>query len=587
MAKLITTNIVGSADERVWSQAQSIMHGEDSQTLVVLQLKSEEEDSLIDLATIGTEIITEIETRHLSSDIDVITKQILGESKLGIITQIVVASLIGKTLFMYGQGEIDVYLARNGELARLKKNWGTGESLKGELVEGDKVVIGTPEFVNEVSLGEFKKVITEDENPAEVLTPLIRQRENSIGVAAVVGIFQPSSEVVLAIKSPWWKNVNTQELKVFRRADGPSKVNLWIGVFVFVLLFIMIGVGIVRRTRQLEEAKFITLNTSIVAKVSETVSVGDLNPERAKILLTQARGEVENYLSDAEIRDEYKDKARKLLIEIEVAEEKAFKKSEITLNTLAELAILADGLTANQMKSDGKGNLVFLDDAKSRLVSMNLSDRSRQVIASGEKDNLVDIALTESKVYGLNDSGVEELFWKKDDVKKVIEPDEFWKDPTYIEQFAGNIYVFDREQSEIWKYPVLTDSFGARRRWLAAGITPDLTKVVDMKVVGDVWLLTETGKIERYSRGAPVNFSMEGFPAKGESKKFVNPVAVWATDSLIYVLESGASRVVVFNDDGKYESQYVNSEFSKAQDLVVVDDKAYVLIDNVVKEFGL
>ena len=169
----------------------------------------------------------------------------------------------------------------------------------------------------------------------------------------------------------------------------------------------------------------------------------------------------------------------------------------------------------------------------------------------------------------------------------MIEPDEFWKDPTYIEQFAGNLYVFDREQNEIWKYPVLTDSFGDRRRWLAAGITPDLTKVVDMKVVGDIWLLTETGKLERYSRGAPVNFSMEGFPAKAEAKRFVNPVAVWATESLVYVLEAGAERVVVFGDDGKYESQYVNSEFSKASDLVVVDDKAYVLIDNVVKEFEL
>jgi hypothetical protein len=182
---------------------------------------------------------------------------------------------------------------------------------------------------------------------------------------------------------------------------------------------------------------------------------------------------------------------------------------------------------------------------------------------------------------------VKELFWKKDEIKKVIEPDEFWKEPANISTFAGNIYILDRGQSEIWKYPTLGDTFGGRRRWLAVGITPDLSNVVDMKVVGDVWLLTSTGKLERYGRGAPVPFGMEGFPAKGEAKKLSEPSAIWVTDSMVYVLENGASRIVVFGTDGKYKSQYINSEFNKAQDLVVVDDRVYVLIDNVVKEFGL
>jgi hypothetical protein len=73
----------------------------------------------------------------------------------------------------------------------------------------------------------------------------------------------------------------------------------------------------------------------------------------------------------------------------------------------------------------------------------------------------------------------------------------------------------------------------------------------------------------------------------GESKKLSDPAAVWVTESYVYVLERGAGRVVVFDMDGKYSQQYINSEFGKASDLVVVDDKAYVLIDNVVKMFGL
>ncbi len=111
--------------------------------------------------------------------------------------------------------------------------------------------------------------------------------------------------------------------------------------------------------------------------------------------------------------------------------------------------------------------------------------------------------------------------------------------------------------------------------------------VVDMKVAGDIWLLTSTGKLERYSKGAPVKFGMEGFPGTQGDKILSDPSAMWVGESLIYVIERGEQRIVVFGDDGKYKSQYVNSEFADASDLVVVDDKAYVIIDNVVKEFEL
>ena len=62
---------------------------------------------------------------------------------------------------------------------------------------------------------------------------------------------------------------------------------------------------------------------------------------------------------------------------------------------------------------------------------------------------------------------------------------------------------------------------------------------------------------------------------------------MWVSDSRVYVLENGASRVVMFDLEGRYEAQYVSAEFVGASDLVVVDNMAYVLVDNAVKEFGL
>ncbi|MEI8232730.1 MAG: hypothetical protein WCG44_03215 [bacterium] len=563
MVNFTTTNIVGSASKLMWSQAQTVTHEENIQTMIVVQLVCTEEGSLIDLASQGMEILEEVE-KNGSQGID----KIIAETKEGLEIGIIVGTVQNQKLTIKGVGKVAGYLARDGKLAKL------GTDVSGELKEGDVVILATDKFVDAIGLSKYKEILTEADNPAELLTPLLHTQAETSGAAAVVGEVNKDKKVIK------WPQIN------LRNDESPRKLNLWIGGAIFLLLIIMIGVGMVRRVKVVTERDYATLNSSINAKIEETLSVGDLNPERARTLLTQARGEIEAYLA-TDIRDEYKQKATKLIVEIESADERAFKKNDIKLTTVAELSILADNLTAEKMKSDGKGNLIFLDSGSRRVVSMNLTDRSRQVIDANEADQFVDVGVSEAKVYGLSSTGVTELFWKKPDLKKAIEPDEFWKSPTNIEIFAGNVYILDKEQGEIWKYPTLGDTFGDRRRWLAVGITLDLSNVVDMKVVGDIWLITSTGKLERYNRGAPVTFGMEGFPAKGDAKKLSEPSALWVTDSLVYVLENGASRVVVFGTDGKYQSQYMNSEFAKASDLVVVDDKAYVIIDNVVKEFTL
>jgi hypothetical protein len=563
MEHFTTTNIVGSATPSTWSQAQTVVKADGTQILLVVQLTCTETETLLDLANIGTPILVEIEKRGEEA-ID----GIVAEMAEGIEVGIIVGTLRGNKLSLKGVGEVEAYLARDSQLAKL------GKDLTGELKEGDVVVLTTTKFVESISLSKFREILINEQNPAELLTPLLHTQAETSGAAAIVGIVEHEQKKIA------WPQIK------LRNQGEPRKLNLWIGAVIFLLLIIMIGVGMVRRVKVVAESDFASLNSSVNSKIEETLSIGDLNPERARILLTQARGEVEAYLA-TEIKDEYKPKAAKLMAEIEVADERAFKKNDIKLSTVVELPILVEGLSATKAKSDGKGNLIFLDNSEKRIVAMNLTDRSRQIIDATESEKFVDLGVSEAKIYGLNPSGVSELFWKKSDIKKVIEPDEFWKDPAIISIFAGNAYILDKEQSEIWKYPTLGDTFGGRRRWLAVGITPDLSNVVDMKVVGDIWLLTSTGKLERYSRGAPVAFPMEGFPAKGEAKRLSEPSAIWVTDSLVYVLENGASRVVVFGTDGKYQSQYINSEFGKAQDLVVVDDKAYVIIDNVVKEFSL
>lgn len=572
MVSFKTSNIVGSGAQKTWSQAQTIAYADDDQLMVVIKISVEDEESLLDLVTVGSEILSEVELKgrgcKSQGELKILYKEICDGLDNDLKIELLFGRLVGLELALYGDGEVESFLARNGQLARL------GNKLSGNLQSDDVVVLATARFGQLVGVEKLKRILIEENSPAELITPIIHSRGENSGVAAIVG------EFVEEKKPFFWPKIH------LKPEQAPRKLNLVIGISIFFLLIIMIGVGMVRRVKIVEEKDFNAVSSSVAAKLNETVSVGDLNPERARSLLGEARSEVETYLS-TKIKDEYKLKGQAMLSEIDVAEEKAFKKNDIKLNTVVELPILAEGLNSIKMKSDSKENLIFLDSNVSRVVSMNLNDRSRQIVDATKQNKFVDFGMTETKIYGLNSEGLYELNWKNDATKKTIEPDEFWKEPRLVEMFAGNAYILDREQGEIWKYPTLGDQFGGRRRWFAVGITPDLTNVVDMKIVGDGWLLTSTGKIERYNRGAPAPFTMEGFPAKGESKKLSEPSSMWVTDSLVYVLENGASRVVVFGIDGKYQSQYANSEFAKASNLVIVDDKAYVLIGNVVKEFGL
>jgi len=582
MIKLLTKNIVGPSSQNIWVQAQTADYDTSHKLVVLLQLKSDDEDSMVDLSVLGSEILLNIEqkSRHIENEAqlkNILATAISGLSE-GVSCEYLVGNIKESSVMLCGRGDMTVLIVRDSQIAKIGFDINEEKITTGFIKEGDLLLFATAKMIEVVGPEKLKKILTEDPEPGEALAPLIHLADDTSGVAGAICEVHKEDEQVPLDKP--------NSLKIYLRNEEPRKLNMWVGLSLLLLLSIMIGVGMVRRVKVLSETAFQKVNTEVAAKIAETLSIGDLNPERARVLLAEARLGVETYIA-TKPKEEYRLKALKLNEDISKTEEQAFKKNDIALNTIVELEVLVEGLQSNKMKTDGKGNLVFIDESNPRLVSMNIADRSRQIIDTKNDGNFLDVSMTDTKYFGLNAKSVTELNIKKEEAKTAIEADEFWVDPVKIGMFAGNIYILDKGQSEIWKYPTLGDTFGGRRRWLAAGITPDLANVVDMKVVGDIWLLTSTGKLERYSRGAPVKFSMDGFPSKTSDKKLAEPSSLWVTESLIYVLENGASRISVFGDDGLYKSQYANSEFSKASDLVIVDDKGYVLIDNMVKEFSL
>lgn len=109
---------------------------------------------------------------------------------------------------------------------------------------------------------------------------------------------------------------------------------------------------------------------------------------------------------------------------------------------------------------------------------------------------------------------------------------------------------------------------------------------IDMAISGPVWVLEENGTIERFTKGIKDDFELSGLPAPigSGAKLYAEP----ELDN-VYVLDVKNQRVVAFNSDGEYVSQYEGS-FIKNSDGFAIDEEnkiGYVLQNGAVFSFDL
>lgn len=590
-----TGMVVGTAGPHSWSQVSVSPHRE-GQVVVVLTLAYTGDSELVDLAAIGGSLLEAIkEKAH-------ITPEELSDVSSDIHISAVLLIRRENDLKVIGIGGTSVYLHRQGKIGRIFQGGTELTSMEGELKTDDTLLVVTQAIEKTFPLPELHKILSAGVEATENLAVMVHGQADSSMMAAVVGEVEPPEEGIIADDEvptnrlvPLTKFTDAKDsLVTFLskiRAAKPLFIsqekksrNLWIGSVLIVLLILGVLSGLVRRTKLVKIHAFDQLNSSVTQKITEARSVGDLNPERAKLLLKQGAEEIDAYKKKTE-DTQFLARAQQLSQNIAATETEVFKKKNVTITTLIDLAVLNKNLSSEKMFIDESGNILIPDSGANRVNGVNVDDKSDFEINTDSVGTLGELGSYGKKIFGNAQSGVAQIATKE--TKIVIEPDDLWKQITLLDVFAGNVYLFDKGQSEIWKYPVLTDGFGARRRWLAAGIAPDLSNVIDMKVDGDVWILTSTGKLERYSRGVPVTFSMEGFPASDDDH-LLDPRAIFLKDNEVYVLEAGAKRVVVFNEDsGTYEKQYAADEFGEARDLVVFKDKGYVLLKDKIVWFQL
>lgn len=584
------TTLVGTPSPTVWSQAQ-IFKTETISLGVVLSLKKVGGEDALELPAIGGAMLFSLRENmgHAGSipEIQKAVEDLAAGVPKEIILSVAVVTVNQKRLQLNGKGEMRAYLVRQGKLVELADEEQLTKGVAGNLVPGDTFCVGTKQMMEMIGVASLAGALKEGSAAGEQLAPLLHKEQDSSYAAAILGNYGGLQSGGAGFGwAEKLREIVKQPLKVKRVNESPRPINTWIAGAALLFLIVMIGFGYIRRARMGLEQEYQSVLAEVEQKIGEAGSIADLNPERARILLSESKHTAENYHAKTQ-KEPYKSQGRALLLQVEEAEKNIFKVDSVGLSSVIELPILAEGLEAKKMYLDSNGMLVFPDLRSERVVGLNIEDKSKVEFETGKVGLITSMGFFEKTYYGMTDKGVAQIGAKEDQTRVVIEKDPLWGEISSVESYAGNIYLLDKGNSEIWKYPVVKDGFGERRRWLAAGIVLDLTKVSAMKVAGDIWLVTSSGKLERYSRGAPVEFTMAGFPAVAGDKRLSDPVSLYVTEDEVYVLERGAKRVVVFGQDGTYKAQYLNEEFGQALNLVVYKNKGYVLLGETVKEFSL
>ncbi len=157
-----------------------------------------------------------------------------------------------------------------------------------------------------------------------------------------------------------------------------------------------------------------------------------------------------------------------------------------------------------------------------------------------------------------------------------LEGMELWKNPVAIQFWEGRMYLLDPEANQIWRYDPSAGSFpGLPREYFAGTNRPDITSAIDFSITtaGDVYLLTNTGVLARFTGGVQQDFAFSGF----EQQTMSSPTAMYMNTNPIaqgfYFAERGQRTIFETTMAGTFVNAY------RAE-----SDSLFVQLNNVVAD---
>lgn len=530
----------------------------------------------------------------IAESLDYILEQLKQDQNL----EVLVAVFSENALYIQSIGEGRAYLLRDGKLMHLPVS---SQILSGFLQENDKLLLLSC-FKEEEVLDKQKLIFSDDfaeellskgkEELEETLEDLVKEERINIPLSVAVLDLTPEDygqetvslpkvrnnpfEKITSIKL---KKINFNFLLNFFRKVWRLNLKVKIISLLIFLIIISVGVfallGISRDIASSKQSDVVLAGAN--EKLNKAKSLSSEEKAQAKQLLDQSKSEVEAVLS----KDPNNLKAQQLKSQIEQSSPDIlhiYKVDDSSWQVFLSLDLIKPGFSSDKL-SFSVGEFLLLDTSQISLVALSLEGKTNKILA-GRTD------LGEATSFSLNgdnafsyskDKGVvrTNIYSKKTVV--AAQPDPSWGNIKDIYAFAGNFYLLDTVNSQIWKYVPIEGGYSDRQAYLSK--ESDFIGALKIQIDGSIWVLNSDSQILKFTSGEKDFFSPSNLDQN--LSKVVN-FFVSSDTEYIYLLDQGNSRLVVLEKDGKYHSQYIGGKFATASDLVVDEEnkKIYLLEGN-------
>ncbi|MCX7881095.1 MAG: hypothetical protein N2482_01105 [Patescibacteria group bacterium] len=504
--------------------------------------------------------------------------------------------LSDQVLYLKTIGEGETYLRRGKKFQKIIK----GEKVaSGFLEKDDFFVLTIKSFVDLFGEEELKSLF-DKKPPSQIvdeLTPQMKTKNDEGTIALFIQFSQQEffnemlvnnekredlikEEITLPSFFSEKKNFFSFLVKQFKDLSYLSKRKKTLTLLMVIIIFFILLWSVVFGYQRRKEAKInetIKITQEIIEqKLSQAEETAFLNLSQSLVLISEAKSELAKVKK--EIGEKRKEKIAELEKMIREKENLVLRKEEKNYEEFFDLKIDNKNAKGNSFYLN-EDRLIIVDNERGVIFNLSLTKKSLDKVSFKEIKKTKRVAAYED-IFFLTDEGIYQI--KGEKLEKVIEKDKDWGEINDFWVYNGNLYLLDSKNDQIYKYLTAEKGFGEKTSYFKAGEAMDLEQANSMAIDSSVYIGFKDF-LAKYTAGVREEFKTT-FP-----QKEVNITKIYTNKNLekVYVWDKTQAIVFILGKNGSYERQIKSVVFSKADDLVVFDNKVFVLIKEKIYQVEL
>lgn len=540
-------------------------------------------------------------TNHQEINLDVVRDILQQIAKTEQSLNLIVGLLDKDNLYLGSYQKGIAYMVRGGKVGKILA---AGSITSGEVVEGDVIILYSEDLNAIIDQTERKTLFTK--NNLEVIKEEL--------FSQVLDKPETHGKAVLLISIGGWKEEESPEeippavvpQEELPRQEEPEKITLWsramtglnvvkekwrqaairpetkskknlltVAIILILLLSSSIFFNINHTRNSKKTAELNKVMELVTQQYDEAVSLIDLNSARSRELLSADKLSLSPFLNQFPKGSAERKKIQEWLDKIASQESAAYKIYKLTaVPVFFDLTLI---------KKDGSGSKIasynqltaILDSKNKAVYSLQTDSKKAEIVAGSDvvKDAST-IAVHGTNIYLFNSDGVVAVDVKSKTSKIVIKKDDRWGNIRSMTSFGGNLYLLDSQNHAIWKYIATDFGFSARSSYLNPDVRVNFASAGTLIIDGSVWVATET-EILKFTRGLAEDFSFKGI---SDSIQNVTNFFTSDNDKYLYILDKPLSRIVVFDKDGVYQSQYQWDDLKASDGIIASESEKKIFV---------